>query len=84
MHKDKVQYTKHHLLRNIIRQQAAKAKVRRIACFAVCGNASGAISFSVAKQLRKTVQATVYMLCCACIGLSVPHLLPFLVTFLSS
>ena len=27
MHKDKVQYTKHHLLRNIIRQQAAKAKV---------------------------------------------------------
>ena len=31
MHKDKVQYTKHHLLRNIIRQQAAKAKV----CLAV-------------------------------------------------
>lgn len=27
MHKDKVQYTKHHLLRNIIRQQAAKAKL---------------------------------------------------------
>lgn len=27
MHKDKVQYTKHHLLRNIIRQQAAKAKM---------------------------------------------------------
>ena len=27
MHKEKVQYTKHHLLRNIIRQQAAKAKV---------------------------------------------------------
>ncbi|KAL3158317.1 hypothetical protein ABBQ38_010561 [Trebouxia sp. C0009 RCD-2024] len=27
MHKDKVQYTRHHLLRNIIRQQAAKAKI---------------------------------------------------------
>lgn len=27
MHKEKVQYTKHHLLRNIIRQQAAKAKL---------------------------------------------------------
>lgn len=30
MHRDKLQYTKHHLLRNIIRQQAAKAKVRTI------------------------------------------------------
>ena len=30
MHKEKVQYTKHHLLRNIIRQQAAKAKVQVI------------------------------------------------------
>lgn len=33
MHRDKLQYTKHHLLRNIIRQQAAKAKVRSFTYF---------------------------------------------------
>ena len=53
MHKDKVQYTKHHLLRNIIRQQAAKAKVRSVACFAIRINACSVIVFCSRSALWK-------------------------------
>ena len=59
MHRDKLQYTKHHLLRNIIRQQAAKAKVRSITCFVSLGSAPSPFNFFsvVARRLRKMVQA---------------------------
>ena len=60
MHKDKVQYTKHHLLRNIIRQQAAKAKVRSVACFVVSHMQLVLLFPRVAKQLREAMQATLY------------------------
>lgn len=42
MHKDKVQYTKHHLLRNIIRQQAAKAKVYSVVSLVISCHARAA------------------------------------------
>lgn len=45
MHRDKLQYTKHHLLRNIIRQQAAKAKVRSVSLLCQFGSASGPYLF---------------------------------------
>lgn len=53
MHKDKVQYTKHHLLRNIIRQQAAKAKVHRVFCLVMSGQASAATIFCSSPATQK-------------------------------